>query len=59
MLMDKVVFEMWDLICVLITNLTCNKLIMKIVRSSFIYRFVHFTHEYYASKTCLTHKYMC
>jgi hypothetical protein len=39
----------------LITNLTYNELIMKIVRSSFIYRFIHFTCEYNALKTCLTH----
>jgi hypothetical protein len=41
------------------TNLTCNELIMKIVQSSFIHRFVHFTHEYHALKTQSTHKKMC
>jgi len=30
-----------------ITNLTCDKLIMKIMWSSFIHRFLHFTHEYH------------
>jgi hypothetical protein len=59
MFTDKVVLEMWDLTCVLITNLTCNKLIMKILWSSFIHMFIHFTHEYYALKTHLTHEYMC
>jgi hypothetical protein len=39
-----------------ITNLACNELIMKILQSSFIHRFVHFTHEYHALKTQLTHK---
>jgi hypothetical protein len=29
---------------------------MKIVQSSFIQRFVHFTHKYHALKTCLTSK---
>jgi hypothetical protein len=29
-----------------ITNLACNELITKIVWSSFIHRFVHFTHKY-------------
>jgi hypothetical protein len=38
-----------------ITNLACNKLMMKIVQSSFIHRFVHFIYEYHALKTCLTH----
>jgi hypothetical protein len=45
------VLNMW----LYIVNLTCNKLIMKIVQSSFIHRFVHFTHKYHALKTCLTH----
>jgi hypothetical protein len=44
---------------VYITNLACDKLIIKIVQSSFIYKFVYFTHEYHALKTCLTHGYMC
>jgi hypothetical protein len=39
-----------------ITNLACDKLIMKIIRSLFIHRFVHFTHEYHALKTHLTHR---
>jgi hypothetical protein len=38
-----------------ITNLACNKLIMKVMQSSFIHRFVHFTHEYHALETHLTH----
>jgi hypothetical protein len=38
-----------------IKNLPCNKLIMKIMRSLFIHGFVHFTHEYHALKTHLTH----
>jgi len=42
-----------------ITNLTCDKLITKIVQSLFIHRFVHFTNEYYALKTHLTHRLMC
>ncbi len=42
-----------------ITNLTCDELIMKIMQSSFIHRFVHFTHEYHALKTCSTHGSMC
>jgi hypothetical protein len=41
------------------TNLTFNELIMKIMQSSFIHCFIHFTHEYHALKTCLTHKKMC
>jgi hypothetical protein len=36
------------------TNLTCDKLIMKIMGSSFIHKFVHFTQEYHALKTHLT-----
>jgi len=39
-----------------ITNLTCDKLKMKIVWSSFIHRFAHFTHEFHVLKTCLTHE---
>jgi len=38
-----------------ITNLACEKLIMKIVQNSFVHMFVWFTHEYHAFKTCLTH----
>jgi hypothetical protein len=38
-----------------ITNLTCDELIMKIVQSSFIHKFVHFLYEYHALKTHLTH----
>jgi hypothetical protein len=41
--------------CSIITNLTCDKLIMKIVQSSFIHIFVHFAHEYHVLKTQLTH----
>jgi hypothetical protein len=41
-----------------IKNLTCEELIMKIVQSSFIHRFVHFTHKYYALKTHLIHKFL-
>jgi hypothetical protein len=37
-----------------ITNLTCYELILKIVQSSFIYRFIQLTHGYHALKTCLT-----
>jgi hypothetical protein len=40
-----------------ITNLTCDGSIMKIMRSSFIHSFVHFTHEYHALKTHLTRIY--
>jgi hypothetical protein len=36
-----------------ITNLACDELMMKIMQYSFIHRFVHFTHEYHALKTCL------
>jgi hypothetical protein len=36
------------------TNLTCDESIMKIVWSSFIHRFVSFTHIYFALKTHLT-----
>jgi hypothetical protein len=39
-----------------ITNLTFNKLIMKIMGSLFIHRFIHFVDEYHASKTHLIHK---
>jgi hypothetical protein len=39
-----------------ITNLTCNELKLKIVQSSFIYRFIQLTHEYHALKTCLTNR---
>ncbi len=39
-----------------ITNLACDVLIMKIMRSSFIHKFVHFTHECHALKTHLTHQ---
>jgi hypothetical protein len=39
-----------------ITNLACNELIMKIMRSSFIHKFVHFTHEYHVLETHLTHE---
>jgi hypothetical protein len=38
-----------------LTNLTCDKLIMNVVWSSFIHRFVHFTHKYHALKTHSTH----
>ncbi len=38
----------------IITNLTCDKLIMKMVRILFIHRFVHLTHKYHALKTRLT-----
>jgi hypothetical protein len=38
----------------LITNLTCDKLIMKIMQSSYIHRFVHFMHEYYVLNIRLT-----
>jgi len=50
----------WSIFKFYIKNLICNKLIMKIMRSSFIHRsFVHFTHQYHALRTCLTHKWMC
>jgi hypothetical protein len=39
-----------------ITNLTCDELVMKIVRSSSIHRFVHFIHEYHALETHLIHR---
>jgi hypothetical protein len=35
---------------------SCNKLIMKIVQISFIHKFRHFTHEFHALKTHLTHE---
>jgi hypothetical protein len=38
-----------------IKNLICDEFIMKIVRSSFFHRFVHFAHKYHTIKTCLTH----
>jgi hypothetical protein len=38
-----------------ITNLACNELIMKIMQSSSIHKFIHLTHEYHALKTHLTH----
>ncbi len=37
------------------TNLACDELIMKIMQSSFIHGFVHFTHKYHALKTHSTH----
>jgi hypothetical protein len=37
-------------------NLTYDKLVMKIMQSLFIRRCVHFTHEYHALKTHLTHR---
>jgi hypothetical protein len=46
-------------ICCYITNLTYDKLIMKIMRSSFIHKFIHFKHEYHALKTHLTHGCVC
>ncbi len=36
-----------------ITNLACDRLIMKIMWSSFIHRFVYSTHKYHALKTHL------
>ncbi len=39
-----------------ITNLAYDELIMKIVQSLFIHRFVHFTHKYHVLKTCLTYR---
>jgi hypothetical protein len=42
----------------IITNLTFNNLVMKIVRSSFIHKFLCFMHKYYALKTHLTHEYI-
>jgi hypothetical protein len=41
------------------TNLTCAKIIIKTMGSSFIHKFVHFTQEYHALKTHLTHWEMC
>jgi hypothetical protein len=38
------------------TNLACDELIMKIMRSSFIHKFVQLTHEYHALETHLTHE---
>jgi hypothetical protein len=34
-----------------ITNLACDELIMKIVRSSFIHKFIHFPHKYHVLNT--------
>jgi hypothetical protein len=45
---------LWKMI-LLITNLAYGKLIMKILQSSFIHKFIHFTYEYHVLKTCLTH----
>lgn len=39
-----------------IKNLTYDELLMKIVQSSFIYRFIHFTQKYHVLKAHLTHK---
>jgi len=39
-----------------ITNLACDELIMKIVRSSFICRFIYFAHKYRVLKTRLIHR---
>jgi hypothetical protein len=41
-----------------ITNLTSNDLTMKIMWSSFIHGFIHFTHRYHALKTCLTYEHI-
>jgi hypothetical protein len=38
-----------------ITNLACDGIIIKIVQSSFIHRFVHFMHKYHVLKIRLTH----
>jgi hypothetical protein len=38
-----------------IINLACDESIVKIMQNSFIHKFVHFTHEYHALKTRLTH----
>jgi hypothetical protein len=47
---DKIRHDIFFLIMD-ITNLTCNELIMKIIKNSFIHTFIHFTHEYHALKT--------
>jgi hypothetical protein len=39
-----------------ITNLACDKLLMKIMQNLFIHRFIHFTHEYHGLKTSLTNR---
>ncbi len=36
-------------------NLACDKLLIKVMRNSFIHRFIHLTHDYRALKTHLTH----
>jgi hypothetical protein len=41
---------------IIITNLTRDELIMKIVRSSFICRFIYFAREYHVLKTRLIHR---
>jgi hypothetical protein len=42
----------------IITNLTLNYLVMKIVQSLFIHKFLCFTHKSYALKTHLAHEYI-
>jgi hypothetical protein len=44
---------------IVITNLACDKIIMKIMQNSFIHKFIHFTHEYHVLKIHLTQKKMC
>jgi hypothetical protein len=46
-------FQHITLLGAYIINLACDKLIMKIVRSLFIHRFVHFSHKYHELKTRL------
>jgi hypothetical protein len=55
MFIKSMVYEVRHTFDAFITNLTCAKIKMKIVWSSFIHRFVHFMHEYHALKICLTH----
>jgi hypothetical protein len=50
---------MLAILAIKITNLTYDELILKIVQSLFIHRFVHFTHKYNVLETCLTHGQMC
>jgi hypothetical protein len=55
MFIKGMVYEVKHTFDAFITNLTCDGIIMKIVWSSFIQRFVHFMHEYHALKIRLTH----
>jgi hypothetical protein len=54
----KVLMQFPHVFVVCIINLTCDKLIMKIVQSSFIHRLYILHTKYHALKTCVTHEWM-